>query len=601
MTRRGRRITQSWKRSLAESKRAVRLSVFVLVLFASLTGILSYQFFVGGVVLEVGQVCRQDIRAPKSITYESKILTAQARDQATAAVSDVYNYDRAIADRQVAQASATCKRLTDLRQDDELPVEQQLRLVESWENLTLATSVISDILTVTDVTWYPAVTETVRLTGAVMNQRIRPYSLSEVKSQIPQYVDKSAGFTVMQTRIITSLVPNFIVPNENFDPATTAAARRAARDSVKPVYNTIEQGEIIVRDGEVVTDQVIEELTALDLLQTGVNWPQVGAAALLVALLVTMLAAYMAYFHPALLDTNRHLVLLGLVLLVNAAAAELALPQHIVWAYILYVFPFAAVPMLVAVLLDAQLALFVSVFNGALVGFIANGSLEMATLAALGGAVAVLPVRQARRLNRFVWAGLAAAGVSFAATLVFRVPTRDYGLSTVLALGLASLVSGVLAAILSMGSFYILGSLFDITTTLRLLELANADQPLLKRLLLEAPGTYNHSLLVSNLAERAAEQIGADALLARVGGYYHDIGKVERPYFFVENQAPGQNVHDQLDSITSAKIIIGHVIDGLDLARRHRLPQRIQDFIGQHHGLSLVTYFYRQACNASPT
>jgi len=602
MRLRGRRTIQTFSQKLVEYKRAVRLGVFSLILMGLLTGILSYQFFTGRVSLEVGQVCRQDIRAPKAITYESEIKTARARDQAAAAVGDIYDYDRSIATRQVAQARKVCADLGELRQSDDLPVDQKLALVKAKENLVLSTAVISDILTVTDVTWYPAVTETLRLTEAIMSQRIRPYRLVEAKSRIPDLIDqdRDVEFTATQTRIVTELTPNFIVANENFDPATTAAARRAAREAVKPVYNTIEEGQIIIRDGEVVTDLVFEELRALDLLQTGVNWLQVGAVALLVLLLVSTLTLYISHFHPHIWDSNRRPILLGLIILVNALAVELALPQYIIWPYILYVFPFAAAPMLVAVLLDAQLALFVSVFNGALVGFVANDSLELATICVVGSAVAVLLVRRARRLNRFVWAGLAAAVTTFTAILVFRLPNHDYVPATLLALALSSLVNGVLAAVLAMGSFYILGSLFDITTTLRLLELANPDQPLLKRLLLEAPGTYNHSLLVSNLAERATEEIGADALLARVGGYYHDVGKVLRPYFFVENQVPDQNVHDRLDPASSAQIIISHVTDGLELARKHRLPQRIQDFIAQHHGRSLVTYFYRQACNESP-
>jgi len=584
---------------LKEQRPMMRQILFAGLLVVLLAGILSYQFLTSRVALEVGQVCRQDIRAPRSITYQSQILTARERDRAAAAVSDVYDYDRNIASRQVTRARSTCDYLSQLRQDNSLPVSRKLELVAAREDLILSTAVISDILTVTDITWYPAVTETLRLTEVIMGQRIRPYLLNEVKARIPELLDKSAGFTRTQTRIITELTPNFIVANENFDPATTAAARRAAREAVKPVYHTIEDGQIIIRDGEVVTDLVLEELQALNLLHTGVNWPQIGAAALLVVLLVITLTAYIGHFHADLWDSNRQPILLGLIILVNALALELALPQHIIWPYILYVFPFAAAPMLVAVLLDGQLALFISVFNAALVGFIANGSLESAMICALAGMVAALLVRQARRLNRFIWAGLAAAVAALATILVFRVPAQVYVPATFLALALASLVSGILAAMLAMGSFYILGTLFDITTTLRLLELANPDQPLLKRLLVEAPGTYNHSLLVSNLAERAAEQIGADALLARVGGYYHDIGKVLRPYFFVENQLEGQNVHEQLDPLSSARVIISHVTDGLALARKQRLPQRIQDFVAQHHGTSLVTYFYHQACNES--
>jgi len=127
------------------------------------------------------------------------------------------------------------------------------------------------------------------------------------------------------------------------------------------------------------------------------------------------------------------------------------------------------------------------------------------------------------------------------------------------------------------------------------MELARPTHPLLRELLLKAPGTYHHSILVSNMAEEAAGRIGADALLARVGAYYHDVGKITRPYFFVDNQVEGVNVHERLDPRTSAQIVISHVKDGLDLAKKYRLPSKVRDFIPQHHGTSLATYFYQQA------
>jgi hypothetical protein len=160
---------------------------------------------------------------------------------------------------------------------------------------------------------------------------------------------------------------------------------------------------------------------------------------------------------------------------------------------------------------------------------------------------------------------------------------------------LVMLLNGVLSASIALLGYYLFGNLFNITTSLQLTELSRPTHPLLRQLLLKAPGTYHHTIVVSNLAERAAAAIGADGFLARVGAYYHDIGKTVRPYFFTENIADGSSPHDKLDPLTSAQIIISHVSDGVDLAQKYRLPLRLQDFIREHHGKTLTQYFYTQA------
>jgi len=252
--------------------------------------------------------------------------------------------------------------------------------------------------------------------------------------------------------------------------------------------------------------------------------------------------------------------------------------------------------MLLTALLGPQLAIVAAVLVAAMVGFMAGGSLELTVYALAGGLIASINLGRVRKLNAFLWAGVHVALANLAVVLAFRLSSGNYDMMGLLTLAAASVANGGLAASLTLAGFYLLGSIFDITTSLQLMELARPNHPLLRQLLLKAPGTYHHSLLVGNMAEQAAERIGADALLARVGAYYHDIGKIARPYFFVENQVEGMNVHDRLDPQTSAKIIIGHVQDGLELAKKYRLPRRIQDFIAQHHGTGLASYFYRQAC-----
>jgi hypothetical protein len=184
---------------------------------------------------------------------------------------------------------------------------------------------------------------------------------------------------------------------------------------------------------------------------------------------------------------------------------------------------------------------------------------------------------------------------NFAVVLTFRLINQDYDAVGMANLGLAALVNGLLAAIITMGTFSIVGSLFGLTTMLQLLELAHPSQPLLRRLLTEAPGTYHHSIIVGNLAERAAEQIGIDSLLVRVGAYYHDIGKLHRPYYFAENQFEGENIHDRLRPEASAAALIDHVTYGLELARQYGLPPAVKAFISQHHGTRLASFFYRKA------
>jgi hypothetical protein len=211
------------------------------------------------------------------------------------------------------------------------------------------------------------------------------------------------------------------------------------------------------------------------------------------------------------------------------------------------------------------------------------------------GITGALAARRIERLNAFFLAGFQVALAGLAITLAFRLINLDYDWRGTANLGVWAVANGLLSAILTMGTFSLVGPLFGLTTMLQLLELAHPSQPLLRRLLTEAPGTYHHSIIVGNLAERAAEQIGVDSLLVRVGAYYHDVGKLHRPYYFAENQFEGDNIHDRLRPEASAAALIDHVVYGLELGRQYGLPRSVKDFIAQHHGTGLASFFYRQA------
>lgn len=247
------------------------------------------------------------------------------------------------------------------------------------------------------------------------------------------------------------------------------------------------------------------------------------------------------------------------------------------------------------VLLNPELAVVFSLVLGILAGQIMANSLEFTVYVAAAGIIAALVLQRVERVNAFFRAGIYVALTNVVVVLIFRLPdpnTDNVGLLTLVAVALGN---GALTASLALALFFIIGNLFDITTSLKLLELAQPSHPLQRRLLLRAPGTYHHTLMIVSLVEQAAERIGANALLVRVGAFYHDIGKTVRPQFFVENQMDGVNPHDRFDPYTSAEIISGHVTDGLELAKQYRLPSQVRAFISEHHGDGFISFMYQRA------
>jgi cyclic-di-AMP phosphodiesterase PgpH len=217
----------------------------------------------------------------------------------------------------------------------------------------------------------------------------------------------------------------------------------------------------------------------------------------------------------------------------------------------------------------------------------------------VGSIVGALSLWRLDQLGSFLRAMAYLALANSMVVLAFELPGGPIVATRLLTPVAAAVTNALLSTSLAFVAFAFVGRAFGITTSLQLLDLARPTHPLFRQVLIKAPGTYHHSLIVSNMAERAAEAIGADPLLVRVGSYYHDIGKLNRPYFFAENQFDGDNPHDALDAHTSADIIIGHVTEGVALADKYGLPERIKDFVREHHGTTLVSYFYRVAVNAS--
>jgi len=323
-----------------------------------------------------------------------------------------------------------------------------------------------------------------------------------------------------------------------------------------------------------------------------------GILAFLKQFLLGLLAAwlftsYLYFYNVELAGNRRGLMTIGLVMVTTLLAGRLLVPT---WDPVPYVFPLALVGILLTVLFDGQAGLMACITLAPLIGLQTNQQIGLTVTLALGSAAGVFVAQYATRNIMFVWVGLAVSLMTMLSASIFWVGSpAKLATWSMLSIPMFSLLNGSLASALSAGMYQLLGRLAHVVTPLQLMELAHPNHPLLHRLMREAPGTYHHSVVVANLAEVAAESIGADSLLTRVGAYYHDIGKVLRPYFFSDNQYARFNVHDVLDARTSATVILDHVREGAKLACAYQLPQPIIDFILQHHGTSVVSHFYRRA------
>ena len=387
--------------------------------------------------------------------------------------------------------------------------------------------------------------------------------------------------------------------NKVFDTLTTAQKIQEAQASVEPVQVTVRQGERLVSRGQIVTAQQVEALQALGLQsENKVLTPTIGLL-ILVLVCYLILYFYLKFYQQEFFDRQSAILLLGVVMIVILFICKLISlisfnADSALSLQIGYLLPVAAASMVLAVLLNKEIAVLSTVLLAIFAGISMDGELAYALVALSGGITGVITATRLDQRSQFV---SASAYIILANLLTI----GSWGLIThqsysVIGIGMVfGLVNGLLSAILAMGILPYLENAFGITTVIKLLELSNSNHPLLKRLMMEAPGTYNHSILVGNLAEAAATAIGANTLLVRVASYYHDIGKLKRPYFYIENQRPGDNPHDKLQPGLSAMIITSHTTDGARMLREAHFPEEIIDIVEQHHGNSLLTFFYNKA------
>lgn len=592
------------------SLRPPLLLLFGVVLAAGLVVAL-FPFFPRQLSVSEGDVATRKIISPTDATFESTVLTEQAREAAAGVVRDVLVPAPEVRNEQLAQLDELMNSIGQVRTNDALDQAAKRRsLLEITSRDSTET-----ILALSDERWQDARLEAGRVLGTTLSQSIPPGGAEAAQEGVIESI--SADFSADEANLVADLVGPLVEATLVVDQEATEEARDVARQSVDPQVQVISRNQVIVEENEPIDATAVEVMREVGLLSPRVTWENLTSAVMIAILATAVLVLYIRLFPLPEISSARNLVLLALIIAAPVLVAKLhfslVLPDES-RRFLAYFLPLPAVAMLIATLLGARLAIVIGLVQATLMMFAVISLPDLSLVDTiepvdagrvflvygLGAVMGVYAVRQAERANQYVAAGvfvgLVAMGSLFAMWLL--EPERE-GFDTVWMVAAAS-VNGLGSGLITAGGFVVVGALLGVTTRVQLMELAQLNAPLLRRLQDEAPGTFHHSIIVGNLAERAADLIGADALLVRVGCYYHDLGKVVQPGYYIENQMAGDNPHDTMDPKESARIIAQHVTAGVELATRSGLPARVREFIPQHHGTRLIPFFYRKASERDP-
>lgn len=576
-------------------------------------------------------IAKTDIQSPIEIVDQT--ATETKRKDAMAAVPTAFAYNKDAATIQVEKAQDIFSTIQEVRNQSTPPittnsttstqtssntpssnvksgksasindeVKQVRKILAANANKALTDNTIKTLLTVSNSQFNDANNMTDTAIDEAMGNKIKWSDLEKVQKQAIASIPKTTQIDNTTRQAITNLLQYEIIPNYVLDAKTTQRNRDQASKAVGNVV--IHQGEVIVKKGDLVTQDVMRKLKEVGLLDDKFNpLPFLG-----LGLLVVFLTILLGY------DLNRttekakrpssillmYTVIFAFVMVVLKISSLLTMINLF---GVRYVVPIAVGTMMIKLLINERLAIVTSIvfaICGSMVyqtgGMTGLFDFQMGVYLLFSSLAGALFVRRYDAKPKLLQSGLIIAFVNVILVLCISfikngtINLGEMGLNV----GFAAL-SGLISTVLTFGLVPFLEAAFGILSTTRLIELSNPNHPLLRKILMQAPGTYHHSLMVANLAERACEQIGANGLLARVAAYYHDLGKTKRPHFFIENQLNQVNPHDKISPQLSRTIIISHPYDGAALLREHNIPKEIIDIAEQHHGTTLLKYFYYKA------
>lgn len=569
--------------------------IFILVLsaiLAFLSLILPDSVSQSSFPMQVGDVASQDILAPYSLTFESEILTGEAKAAAENSVNPIYlPADPSIGRQQIEKLRTTLYYIGTVRQDSYASQEEKVADIQSIADISLPDDVVSRLLQINDARWEAIESEATDILEQIMRNTLRETDIFAAKRNIPSLVDFS--FAPDQANIVVELVEPYIVPNSLYSEELTQAAIDEARESVDPVIRSFIAGETLVRRGEIIGESDWEALQRYGLIQPSDRTKEVLSAAVLVAVLGVLVSVYFVYQKARENYSVKEILLISVSFLVFLIIGRFVIIDRTI---IPYVFPIAALGLTLFVIFNYEIGVVISLILAILTAYAMPNGLNLTIFYIIPTYVGMLILGKARRIATFFLTGVVVGLTGIGIILVYRLSDSVTDWIGIATLSAASLFNGIAATGITLILQYIFSQTLGMTTSLQLLDTSRPDHPLLQRMLRNAPGSYQHSLQVANLAEQAAEAIGADGLLVRVGAIYHDCGKARNPQFFIENQVKEEmDPHDDIDPAVSAKTIISHVTDGVELAKKYHLPSRVIDFIREHHGTMPTHYQYSQA------
>ena len=576
------------------------LGMFVLIFLI----ILSAHFVPERTIWEVGSVSDQDIQSDRYLTFVDEEGTLRKQQQVLEDFQDVYRIDlnkfNSITIAEISESFNALEEISVAQKDGELlkTVEKISMAHEAFDfNLEADEWTVLVNLEGNRIQWLYNQGADYAIT--VMSNGVVQENLENAREKILQSIRNDRYITGAEEKFMLQVMQGVpLYATYVVDKEATEAKKAELLATVTPEKVVVQKGELVVGKGEVLTERQSLILQQLGYTKSTSPVLVVLGLAVLIAILVVLMRGFMIHFTPKIYQDERKIVLLMLLLAGTLFFYDLFLSLNISTvteraAQVGYLLPVAMGTMLITILLDVRLGIIANIVLALFAGlYTENASFAVvALLGGLTGCLGVSALGQRSDISRTAFAIAVVNAVSIIGLGMIQSQTIDvilYGVGF-------GIFNGLISSIFTMGILPYLETIFGITTSIRLLELANPNQPLLKRLMTEAPGTYHHCIMVGNLGEAAADAIGANGLEVRLGAYYHDIGKLKRPYFFAENQFSGANPHDNITPQLSTLIITSHVKDGLEMAREEKLPPILMDMIAQHHGDSKVSYFYFKA------
>lgn len=569
-----------------------KITIFILT-FIILFSILITSLISPKYSLEAGDIAKNDIKAPREV--QDKLATEEKYEQVRKSINPQYAKSNEVKTKIIEEMDLLFTALKDLRlslSDNKYKINQ----LKSKSPIALSEDVYIELLNLTVNEQQELQDALVLAISEVYDQRNIESKSEDLQNAVETILNKldasnlSQDLKVLGSAIVQS--KNFIRPNFLEDEKATEQKVNEALKNVEPVI--IKKDQLIVKYGEPVTKNQIEVLKELGLLNnnSSIQWRLYLSLGVLIFGVMILQWYYVYRFSNSIYRENKKLIL------INGLNCFSVILARIIGIASPFLIPFTAIPLLMTLLVNYKVSLVINALNIILLSCSLGFNVEAIILAIVNTVLGAIVLKKVQNRNNIFYSTILILVVNVICTLsIGSILSNNF--VEVLKRGGFAAVGSITSVVLTVGLLPFFEVTFSIVTIMKLLELANPNQPLLKRLLVEAPGTYYHSILVANLAEVAAEEVGANSTLARVGAYYHDIGKIKRPYFFKENQMGTDNPHDKIAANLSALIITSHVKDGMQLAKEYKLPLSIQEIIQQHHGNTLVKYFYITAKNSA--